>query len=333
MRKQLFFKALILCALSAFTAFESIQGQTWPMTGAEWRYCITNDLGMPAGYIDFAYTRDTMIEGTTYNVIQAVGGSDNNFHPVYAEAMALHTRFSNDSVYRYVLDAEYLYFTFNSQPGDSHLTFRSPGASNDWNTTACSSDLVLETLEISIQNYGGQSLQQWIIEDTLIHHLYDWGLSDAVTYTLVERIGVIDAYPFIFTQEPPASPGSPCNLPTCSFTVTLGKYSDFEFSHEFGECLGTGIDNNDMFKPSINLYIQAVPNPASTWVSFAFTLPVHINEAVLHISDAYGRNITSFDLTEKKGKQVWDIRDMKKGVYLYSLKAGSLSKNGKLIIQ
>jgi len=33
-----------------------------------------------------------------------------------------------------------------------------------------------------------------------------------------------------------------------------------------------------------------------------------------------------------QGQQVWDIRDMKKGVYLYTLKAGAITKNGKLII-
>jgi hypothetical protein len=80
------------------------------------------------------------------------------------------------------------------------------------------------------------------------------------------------------------------------------------------------------------LSIQAVPNPASTWVSFDFSLPVHIDEAFLQITDVHGRNITSFILKDKKGKQVWDVRDMKKGVYLYSLKAGTMSKNGKLII-
>jgi hypothetical protein len=312
MRKQLFFKAIILCALSASTAFESTQAQTWPMTGAEWRYCITNDLGMPAGYIDFAYTRDTMIEGTTFNVIQAVGGSDNNFHPVYAETMALYTRFSNDSVYRYVLDAEHLYFTFNSQPGDSHLTFRSPGASNDWNTTACSSDLVLETLETSFQNYGGQTLQQWIVEDTLIHYLYEWGLTHPVTYTLVERIGVIDAYPFIFTQEPPAPPGSPCNLPTCSFTVTLGSYADSGFSHEFGECLGTGIDEKNHSNHSLYLY----PNPV--YDLLYIEIPLYGNTVkFLIITDILGNIVLEKEVS--KNMNAVSLKNLPKGIYIVFL--------------
>jgi hypothetical protein len=115
---------------------------------------------------------------------------------------------------------------------------------------------------------------------------------------------------------------------------------EYAYGHHYCNCLP--VDDPAAWKSSVSLpgseadnglFIQAIPNPASTWVSFDFTLPVHINKAVLQISDAYGRNITSFDLTQKKGKQVWDIRDMKKGVYLYSLKAGSVSKNGKLIIK
>jgi hypothetical protein len=87
---------------------------------------------------------------------------------------------------------------------------------------------------------------------------------------------------------------------------------------------GSDVDNG--------LSIQAAPNPASTWVAFNFTLPVHVNEAVLQITDVHGRNITSFVINTKQGQQVWDIRDVLKGVYLYNLKAGTMSKSGKLII-
>jgi hypothetical protein len=80
------------------------------------------------------------------------------------------------------------------------------------------------------------------------------------------------------------------------------------------------------------LSIQAVPNPASTWVAFNYTLPVHVNEAVLHITDVRGRSITSFILSATQGQQVWDTRDIQKGVYLYTIKAGAMSKNGKLIV-
>jgi len=114
---------------------------------------------------------------------------------------------------------------------------------------------------------------------------------------------------------------------------------EYAYGHHFCNCLpvddpaawkstfmmpGSDVDNG--------LSIQAAPNPASTWVAFNYTLPVHVKEAVLQITDVHGRSITSFVITTKQGQQVWDIRDMKKGVYLYTLKAGTMSKNGKLII-
>jgi hypothetical protein len=114
---------------------------------------------------------------------------------------------------------------------------------------------------------------------------------------------------------------------------------EYAYSHHYCNCLpaddagawkssavmpGSAVDNG--------LFIQALPNPASTWVAFNFTLPVHVNEAVLQITDVHGKSITSFVINTKQGQQVWDIRDLKKGVYLYTLKAGAMSKNGKLII-
>jgi hypothetical protein len=115
---------------------------------------------------------------------------------------------------------------------------------------------------------------------------------------------------------------------------------EYAYGHHYCNCLP--VDDPAAWKSSVSLpgseadnglFIQAIPNPASTWVSFDFMLPVHINEAVLQITDVHGIGITAFVLTAKQGKQVWDIRDVKKGVYLYTLKAGAMSKNGKLIIQ
>jgi hypothetical protein len=114
---------------------------------------------------------------------------------------------------------------------------------------------------------------------------------------------------------------------------------EYAYDHHYCNCLP--VDDATAWKSMAampgndadnGLSIQAVPNPASTWVAFNFALPVHVNEAVLQITDVHGRSITSFAITVNQGQQVWDIRDMKKGVYLYTLKAGAITKNGKLII-
>jgi hypothetical protein len=114
---------------------------------------------------------------------------------------------------------------------------------------------------------------------------------------------------------------------------------EYAYGHHYCNCLP--VDDPAAWKSMAlmpgsdvdkGLSIQAVPNPASTWVAFNFALPVHVNEAVLQITDVNGKSITSFVLTAKQGQQVWDIRSVNKGVYLYNLKAGAMNKNGKLII-
>jgi hypothetical protein len=81
------------------------------------------------------------------------------------------------------------------------------------------------------------------------------------------------------------------------------------------------------------LFVEATPNPAKTWVAFDYKLPTYAGEAVLQVSDMKGNLVTAFTLTAKQGQQVWDIRDIQKGAYLYVLKVGNLSKSGKLIIE
>jgi hypothetical protein len=68
-------------------------------------------------------------------------------------------------------------------------------------------------------------------------------------------------------------------------------------------------------------------------VAFDYKLPTYAGEAVLQVSDMKGNLVTAFTLTAKQGQQVWDVRDIQKGAYLYVLKVGNLSKSGKLIIE
>jgi len=45
------------------------------------------------------------------------------------------------------------------------------------------------------------------------------------------------------------------------------------------------------------------------------------------------RTIVSFKVTGNVGQQVWDTRQIAKGIYIYTLKAGTLNKQGKLVVQ
>lgn len=81
------------------------------------------------------------------------------------------------------------------------------------------------------------------------------------------------------------------------------------------------------------LTITANPNPANTWVTFDYGLPVTANGAELIVSDMQGKLVVSFRLAGPTGQQVWDTRPVEKGIYVYTLKAGGICKQGKLVIQ
>ena len=116
-----------------------------------------------------------------------------------------------------------------------------------------------------------------------------------------------------------------------------------EFAYGYNYCNCLPVNDTLAMKSSVAFteksgsdsysFVEATPNPAKTWVAFDYKLPVFATEAVLRITDVTGKTITNFSLNAKQGQQVWDIRNIEKGVYLYTLKTGSLSKSGKLIIK
>ncbi|GAB1417862.1 hypothetical protein MASR2M12_06270 [Bacteroidales bacterium] len=72
-------------------------------------------------------------------------------------------------------------------------------------------------------------------------------------------MGVINNYQFMNTLEQPGR----CDLFIEISSLGIGKYSDDNFEHIYGECKGTGFEVNT-FKNEVKLY----PNPAalSAWV-------------------------------------------------------------------
>lgn len=81
------------------------------------------------------------------------------------------------------------------------------------------------------------------------------------------------------------------------------------------------------------LQLNVSPNPASTWVAFDYKLPIPTSEGLLLITDMSGKAIANFNLKMPQGQQVWDTRGVSKGTYLYVLKAGNASKQGKIIVK
>lgn len=83
---------------------------------------------------------------------------------------------------------------------------------------------------------------------------------------------------------------------------------------------------------SANRYIKVCPNPANEYAVFRYTLPAETREALLQIRDLSGRPVETLILQGREGEKLWDARDVSAGIYIYSLKAGKLSVNGKLAV-
>lgn len=239
---------------------EDLNAQTWPMPGSVWRYCLTDWSGQPSGYLELGVVGDTILSGKSYKIITYIGQAkepdEGSEHP-----MTLYTRYNNDTVYRFVNNREYLYFTYNLNVGDVFTTYRTAGFYN-WNDSACSSVLPLKVIEKETVVYEGQILRKYVLQDTLFHYLYEGTYPEVVEYTLVERIGVLNSYPLINSMEPEGEAGGECTLPSDWGSEVLGKYSDNSFEHLFSECEGVGISTVGLGNNTITIS----PNPTSNFI-------------------------------------------------------------------
>ena len=98
-----------------------------------------------AGPQTWHYVSDTLINGEIYNITKNINSID-----LSNENGAYYTRYSNDTVYRYINNSEYLYFHFNLQMNEVFTTYRSLGGSSD---TSCTSILPLKVIDSTTSYY------------------------------------------------------------------------------------------------------------------------------------------------------------------------------------
>ena len=299
--------------------------QSWPMPGAEWTYCITGWDGKPAGEEIFSVSKDTIIQDKTYTICE-FQNPESDSKPSLQYSRRLITRFENDTVYRFVNNQEYVFFTFNLHLGDVFTTFRTAGFNSNWEDSACSSKLPLKVIEEGEIELGGQTLKRFILKDTLFNYLYDSFISYDLTFELVERIGIINTYPLIN----PIEPSENCNLPSDWSSGEVGKYTDNSFEHLFQECEGVGIeevygDNNKL---------DIFPNPVINSLSFTI-YNTDKNPITANIYDINGRIIQ----TEKIKSESADantftisVGHIENGVYLLEIKQSDKYSYGKFVV-
>jgi hypothetical protein len=286
--------------------------QTWPAQGATWRYCLRNWVGLPAAFRDFGVTQDTVINGKTWHMIQQTA---DQYGPVIVppdHPTTLFTRYENDTVFRWVNDQEYLFFTYKLEVGDVYTTFRSAGFTGLWNDSACSSKLPLEVIDFEMVQYGDLNLKQWTLRDTLFLDLYETAGPDEVTYVLTERIGVLNSYPFINTQEPPGTTPGECGLPSDWGTAGIGTYSDNEIEIFFSQCEGVGIhipDENERIE------VLLIPVTSDLLTIRTGKSKTH-NNLALRFYDYLGRQIHNQKIYKDQQDMDVDVSTWPPGIYI-----------------
>ncbi len=87
---------------------------------------------------------------------------------------------------------------------------------------------------------------------------------------------------------------------------------------------------NDLKEDITLLNVTVSPNPAKAWTTFNFDLPLNVNTVYGSISDVQGKIVHTFQCENRQ--YVWNTKNLKNGVYLYTIIAGSKTESGKIII-
>lgn len=266
-----------ITVLFCLTLFGGSFAQTWPMPGAQWEYCS----GGAWGYsLNFAYTKDTIINSSNYQVIEHTNATSS------FNQGAIYTRYSNDTVYRYVHSKEYPFLIFNAAIADVYTTFRT--YLEAFADSTCSSILPIKVLQLDTVTFGTLSLRHWVLEDTLFNYIYTGVSYPASKWNIAERMGFMNNFPF----TPTTITGYSCTIGTDAENggYYLHSYSDSAYNYVAPWNCSTGIGKSDQLKENkFNLY----PNPANGVLNISTT---ELSTSEIIIYDILGREVFKCNL-------------------------------------
>ena len=83
-----------------------------------------------------------------------------------------------------------------------------------------------------------------------------------------------------------------------------------------------------------DILLNAFPNPASNSIKVAYSLPVNVNQATLHLIDNSGRQVEQFIIDKHTDHLMLDVSRFQSGVYVYFIEYGNeKSVSRKLVIR
>jgi hypothetical protein len=115
---------------------------------------------------------------------------------------------------------------------------------------------------------------------------------------------------------------------------------EYAYGYHYCNCIGvdnSGYKSSNAFNPGafeklLGIEISVEPNPAKEWAVFKYSLPESSAEGVIKISDASGKLITTIPINGKQGQKIWDTREIRSGMYFYTLHVSGFKKNGKIVV-
>jgi hypothetical protein len=286
--------------------------QTWPVWGAHWEYCRG---GLGADTRVFEYTKDTIINSTTYQVIERLNV------PPMPYVGSVYTRYSNDTVYRYVQSKEVLFLVFNAHLNDVYTTFRTN--LDSFADSTCNSILPVKVLQLDTLNYGSLTLRRWKLNDTLFDYIYSGSAYPSSIWQVTERIGFMNDFPFTPTMS---FTGNSCVLATdMSSGYFLHAYSDSLYSYTASWNCNWAVDVFDeLNEKDFNVY----PNPAKDELNILLSevrTPV-----TLSMYDLLGNEVFRCGL-DKKTTQI-TVEKFPNGLYFLKCSTDDHSLTKKIII-
>jgi hypothetical protein len=286
--------------------------QQWPAQNAEWTYCvgpIPIDWAQMccAGPQTWHYVNDTLINGEIYNITKNINSVD-----LSNENGAYYTRYSNDTVYRYINNSEYLYFHFNLHMNEVFTTYRSLGGSSD---TSCTSILPLKVIDTATVTINQEVVTKWTLKDTL-GITYSNGVEYFHEFELYEKYGFASSLHFT----------NPWELQNCQLITDIGYsyiagYNDDSTNEWIASCPTAEIEEKE------DNVITIFPNPFSNNLSFSTK-----TEGTMTLYDINGKTIKQVNLI-KSETYCYDFNNLERGLYFYEFKnkTNHILKRGKII--
>lgn len=281
------------------------------MPGAHWEYCRG---GLGKDFRIFEYTRDTIIKGTTYQVIER-----KNVPPM-PNVGAVYTRYHNDTVYRYVQSKEYPFLVFNLRFDDVYTTFRTN--MDHFADSVCRSILPLKPIYMDTLKYGALMLKRWELKDTLYNHIYLGGGFQMAWYRIVERIGFMNDFPFTpnFTL-----PGHSCELITdMGEGYFLHYYSDntYNYTTTWNCNHKVGVD-----ELSTENKFKLFPNPSNDVLNISLS---NVSSAEITMYTICGQEVAHHFVFKKE--VIIPVSDLPAGFYFITCKTANYSSTKTFII-